>query len=31
LERIARAFDLPQFCNMLIGGATPNAVIEFVE
>jgi 2-methylisocitrate lyase-like PEP mutase family enzyme len=23
LERIARAFDVPQFCNMLIGGATP--------
>ena len=23
LERIAKAFDVPQMCNMLIGGATP--------
>lgn len=23
LERIARSFDVPQFCNMLVGGRTP--------
>ena len=23
LERVARAFDVPQMCNMLIGGSTP--------